>query len=211
LKRSPKFTKEKIVQAAVRLFDSQGFDGTTVRQIASEAEVNLALISYHFQSKKGLLEYVMINYYEGLFGRLDECRYRSDWDSLHVLLRNMLEEWVRFQCEHYQVTRLIQRELSVESMLGREIMSTYIARLRHYFTAILEEGVLEEEFPALDVNGIVIHILSIMSFPYAYPQIIREVFHAEPLEEQFVQKMVNYVCDFLQHMMTPIDTVRQVF
>lgn len=52
MKRSPKLTKQKIVGAAVELFDSQGFDGTTVRQIACKAGVNVALISYYFKNKK---------------------------------------------------------------------------------------------------------------------------------------------------------------
>ncbi|WP_027415526.1 forespore capture DNA-binding protein RefZ [Aneurinibacillus terranovensis] len=207
MKRTSNLTKQKIVEAAIKLFDFQGFDGTTVRQIASEAAVNVALISYYFKNKKGLLEYVMVCYYEELFNRLDDCRYRNDWTTLYVLLRNMLEEFIRFQCEAYQVTRLIQRELSVESMLGREIMSTYIARLKHYFSAIIEEGIAQGEFQDVPVEGLTLHIFSIMSFPYIYPQILREVFYVEPLDEKFVGRMIDYVFDFLLRMVTPIDTV----
>jgi AcrR family transcriptional regulator len=208
VKRSPDFTRQKIVAAAVALFDSQGFDGTTVRQIACKAGVNVALISYYFKNKKGLLEYVMVEYYEALFRELDACRFDSEWDSLYALLRNMLARLVRFQCESYQVTRLIQRELSVESMLGREIMSTYLVRLKHYFSAIIEEGMGEGEFPLLEVDAIVIQLLAITSFPYTYPQIIREVFYMEPLEEQFVEQMVRYMSDFLRHALTPLGTFR---
>lgn len=208
MKRSPKLTKQKIVGAAVELFDSQGFDGTTVRQIACKAGVNVALISYYFKNKKGLLEWVMVDYYENMFHRLDACRYDSEWESLSELLHSMVENMVRFQCESHRVTRLIQRELSVESMLGREIMSTYLARLKHYFTAIIEEGIAEEEFPVLEVNGIVIQLLAIINFPYSYPQIIREVFYLEPLDERFVEQMVCYTSDFLRHMLTPINMAR---
>jgi AcrR family transcriptional regulator len=208
VKRSPDFTRQKIVAAAVSLFDSQGFDGTTVRQIACKAGVNVALISYYFKNKKGLLEYMMVEYYEALFRELDACRFDSEWDSLYALLCNMLTRLVRFQCESYQVTRLIQRELSVESMLGREIMSTYLVRLKHYFSSIIEEGIGEGEFPLLEVDAIVIQLLAITSFPYTYPQIIREVFYMEPLEEQFVEQMVRYMSDFLRHTLTPLSTFR---
>ncbi|AMA73815.1 MULTISPECIES: forespore capture DNA-binding protein RefZ [Aneurinibacillus] len=208
MKRSPKLTKQKIVEAAVELFDSQGFDGTTVRQIACKAGVNVALIAYYFKNKKGLLEYVMVEYYEALFRKLDGCRHDTEWESLYDLLRHMLESLVRFQSEFYQVTRLIHRELSVESMLGREIMSTYLAKLKHYFAAVIEEGVEEGEFPPLQVEGVVIQLMAITSFPYTYPQIIREVFYLEPLDEQFVEQMVHYTYDFLHHMMTPLNTFR---
>jgi AcrR family transcriptional regulator len=45
-----------ILDAAERLFGSHGYDGTSVRDIAHEAGVNVAMISYYFRSKEGLLE-----------------------------------------------------------------------------------------------------------------------------------------------------------
>ncbi|TGU92907.1 TetR/AcrR family transcriptional regulator, partial [Mesorhizobium sp. M00.F.Ca.ET.186.01.1.1] len=42
-------TKMRILSAAAKLFDTYGYKGTSVRQIAAEAQVNSALISYHFQ------------------------------------------------------------------------------------------------------------------------------------------------------------------
>lgn len=47
-------TKEKIVSAARRLFEQKGYDKTSVRDIATLADVNVALINYHFQSKENL-------------------------------------------------------------------------------------------------------------------------------------------------------------
>ena len=44
-----------IMDVAERLFGSQGYDGTSVRDIAQEAGVNVAMISYYFGSKEGLL------------------------------------------------------------------------------------------------------------------------------------------------------------
>jgi AcrR family transcriptional regulator len=45
---------DRILRAARRQFATQGFDGTTMREIAFEAEVNLASIRYYFDSKSGL-------------------------------------------------------------------------------------------------------------------------------------------------------------
>jgi len=45
---------DRILRAARHRFATQGFDGTTVREIALEAEVNLAAIRYYFDSKSGL-------------------------------------------------------------------------------------------------------------------------------------------------------------
>ena len=45
-----------ILKVAERLFADQGFHGTSVRDIAQEADVNIAMISYYFGSKEKLLE-----------------------------------------------------------------------------------------------------------------------------------------------------------
>ncbi len=47
-------TKARILNAAVGLFAEKGFDKTTVRAICRAADVNVALVNYHFKSKEGL-------------------------------------------------------------------------------------------------------------------------------------------------------------
>ena len=46
----------QILSSAEELFANKGFEGTTVRDIADAAGVNLAMISYYFGSKEKLLE-----------------------------------------------------------------------------------------------------------------------------------------------------------
>jgi AcrR family transcriptional regulator len=46
----------QILETAERLFAAKGFDGTSVRDIADEAGVNAAMISYYFRSKEKLME-----------------------------------------------------------------------------------------------------------------------------------------------------------
>lgn len=52
--------KIKIINTAEKLFAENGFDGTSVRQIAKAAAVNVAMISYYFGSKEKLLESIML-------------------------------------------------------------------------------------------------------------------------------------------------------
>lgn len=48
-------TRERILDAAERLFMENGFEGTSMRLITRAAAVNLAAINYHFGSKEALL------------------------------------------------------------------------------------------------------------------------------------------------------------
>lgn len=51
-------TRERILDAAERLFMAYGYEGTSMRQITGEAAVNLAAVNYHFGSKEALMQEV---------------------------------------------------------------------------------------------------------------------------------------------------------
>ncbi len=57
--RPKRTTKEKIMDAAEKLFAQKGFHGASLRDITSDAGVDLALVNYHFGSKKLLLGAVL--------------------------------------------------------------------------------------------------------------------------------------------------------
>ena len=46
--------RQRIMDAAERLFSAEGFAATSLRQITAEAGVNLAAVNYHFGSKENL-------------------------------------------------------------------------------------------------------------------------------------------------------------
>jgi AcrR family transcriptional regulator len=52
-------TKQRILDAAERLFAARGFAGTSLRAVTKEAGVNLAAVHYHFGTKEDLLRAVL--------------------------------------------------------------------------------------------------------------------------------------------------------
>jgi AcrR family transcriptional regulator len=53
-------TEEKIKAAARIIFHKKGFSGTRTRDIAEEADINLALLNYYFRSKEKLFQLIMM-------------------------------------------------------------------------------------------------------------------------------------------------------
>jgi AcrR family transcriptional regulator len=51
-------TKDRILGAAEELFAQFGFTGTSLRQVTSRADVNIAAVNYHFGSKENLVNEV---------------------------------------------------------------------------------------------------------------------------------------------------------
>ncbi len=53
-------TRQRILDAAERLFGEQGYGATSLRHIIAEAGVNLAAIHYHFGTKEDLLDQLIM-------------------------------------------------------------------------------------------------------------------------------------------------------
>ncbi|MFO8068368.1 MAG: TetR/AcrR family transcriptional regulator, partial [Bacteroidales bacterium] len=58
MKKSKK-TEQKIFEVATQLFLEKGVDRTSVREIASKAGINLALMNYYFRSKENLFDNII--------------------------------------------------------------------------------------------------------------------------------------------------------
>lgn len=66
-------TRDRILNTAEKLFMLYGFDGASMRQITTDAGVNLAAVNYHFGSKEALIQEV----FKRRLDQLNEERLRA--------------------------------------------------------------------------------------------------------------------------------------
>jgi AcrR family transcriptional regulator len=71
-----------ILEAAERLFADKGFEGTSVRDIAEEAKVNVAMISYYFGSKEKMLDSLFSYRGEASLMKLESLFYHKNITTL---------------------------------------------------------------------------------------------------------------------------------
>ncbi len=96
-------TRERILDAAERLFAEHGFAGTSHRQITAEAQVNLAAVNYHFGSKEELFVEVVRRRLKPVNERrlemLDEAEGRPGGARLEDVARAFVEPVVEARDE----------------------------------------------------------------------------------------------------------------
>jgi AcrR family transcriptional regulator len=68
-------TEEKLKEAARTVFTRKGYAATTVRDIAAEANINLALVNYYFRSKEKLFDLIMTETIQKLFEKIRPIIY----------------------------------------------------------------------------------------------------------------------------------------
>jgi AcrR family transcriptional regulator len=87
-------TEERIKSAARKLFTKKGYTATKTRDIAKEADVNLALLNYYFRSKDELFNIIMLeNYNKFLSGIKDSANDKntSFEDKVMSIIRTQID------------------------------------------------------------------------------------------------------------------------
>ena len=151
---SSKGTPSSIVNAAEELFAEQGFAETTVRQITSRANVNLAAINYHFGSKKGLIQAVAEKFITPLINELSnqmDCYVDTDVkpaldDLLEILMRALLI----VRSENKNTLPVFMRLLELAYMNNQEelrdfLIGRYKSRLEHFLDCIRDDSAHMED------------------------------------------------------------------
>lgn len=194
-------TKQNIIDAAISLFNSKGFTGTSVREIAKKANVNIAHISYYFNGKGGLLEHLVSQFYEGYIAVIENNYSRSTTCSAEERLQQVILDILYYQHEHRQLARFVYREVTLDTILIREVMTTYLMREKYYLTAILEEGIRRGEFRTVFIPHVILQLRSMLHMPYLQPQYLSEVLYIQIHEMYFVKQYYREILISLKSLL----------
>lgn len=188
--------KDAIVEAAIALFNTKGYSGTSIRDIAGKANVNIANISYHFNNKQGLLEYCFTYFFEQYLAHIEDGFELLDL-SAAASLKRIADNLIFFQCQNIQLTRFVLREVSLDSQFVREIMSTYFAKEKYYFRHILEVGIERKEFRSHSIPFMIIQFKGLLAMPFLNTQYLTEVLHVFPHERYFAEKYLEEMTSWI--------------
>ena len=144
-------TKETILSTAMKLFGQKGFEGTSVRDIAKAAGVNLAMINYYFGSKEKLFENVVEYKASGIKGVFAELEKSSipQIDKVYKIIDSYIERMFSTPEFHH----LLHRELSLDQRPQMHEAITEIL-LRNVLTikSIMQNGIDSGEFKTVDTE-----------------------------------------------------------
>lgn len=141
-----------IISAAEELFAEAGFDGTSVRDIASKAGVNVAMISYYFGSKEKLLQAIFEYRIGATTVQLEHLLERTDIDLLKkvdIMVDNMVEKHFANRCFFK-----VMQAAHVGGHLSSELDDiVFEAKKKNYalFSQLLKEGQKQKVF-AKDID-----------------------------------------------------------
>jgi AcrR family transcriptional regulator len=129
-------TKGKILDTAEKLFGLNGFESVSLRDITTDAGVNLAAVNYHFQSKDALIDAVIARRIEPV-----NVRRMSMLDAAgpEPTLEQILEAFLRpiFEMKTRSLIPLMGRVLSNPDMFVDRLFKTHLAPVSARFSQAL--------------------------------------------------------------------------
>ncbi|MDJ0786554.1 MAG: TetR/AcrR family transcriptional regulator [Myxococcota bacterium] len=138
-RRDKEETQERIIQAAVELFASRGYEGTSVAAIASRAGVSTSAAFWHFNDKEGLFReafHRILRPFEALLdAELAEGQAVARLHSLVDIYQNTVTD-------HRETIRTLVGWL-VGSETAASLLMAPVFRLHARFEGELERALLE--------------------------------------------------------------------
>ncbi|MFA4886001.1 MAG: helix-turn-helix domain-containing protein [Desulfotomaculaceae bacterium] len=149
-------TKKKIISVAVDLFNRQGFDRTTVEQIAEEADVAKGTIFNHFPAKEAIVhEYVQIALRDTGTEAVSKLERLPDTRSrLTVLLRQLLQ-WFENNL-HEDILKkymVYMMQRSLEALGDENMRSGFNNILTPVIRIGQEDGEIRRDIPAEELSN----------------------------------------------------------
>jgi AcrR family transcriptional regulator len=143
--------KAHIINHALELFAEKGFEGTSIRDLAARAGVNVAMVNYYFGSKEKLFESMVEDRASYTRGLLDEIANNTSYPDIEKVDRiidayiNKLFSNRKFHRVMHQEMMLSQRESLQQGIVNVIYPNSVIIK------AVLEAGIKKGTFKKVDV------------------------------------------------------------
>lgn len=142
----------QILDVTEELFANKGFEGTSVRDIAQKAEVNVAMISYYFGSKEKLLQNLILNRTERTSMVLEGLSHNKQMDPWEKMDR-VVDYYVDKLLDNRNFHTIMSRQLSLTQ--DKEITDLLISVKKRNSTMIsdiIKEGQHKKIFRNVNVG-----------------------------------------------------------
>jgi AcrR family transcriptional regulator len=165
-------TRRRVIEAARELFDSQGYDGATIREIARHAGVAVGSVFTTFASKGEILSEVMQGRLEPLYAEIERVAPHIHGPAVDRL-RTMFAVHFEFEARH---ARLFLAHIAAAydwTLTSGAAPYGRNARLQHAIRQVLERGVEQGDVRA-DIDQQEIVDLLMAAYAWTWRLVVKD-------------------------------------
>jgi AcrR family transcriptional regulator len=182
----------QIMETAETLFAEKGFNGTSVRDIAEKAQVNLAMISYYFGSKDKLLEALFSYRGENIklkFESMIQDKTLTSLEKMNKLIDHYIEKIMGQQC----FSRIMVREQVVNHTgITAELIYQMKKTNQELISQLIHEGQKRGEFNKnIDIPLMMATLIGTSNIMVTTQHYYREINKLQSMPDEEFQKHVK--------------------
>jgi AcrR family transcriptional regulator len=154
-------TRERILDVAQDLFTRQGFDKTSLRDIAERLDITKAALYYYFERKDDILLELHLRLHAMGTSLLDELEAAPDGPARVALWPQLADEMIDFMVENRELVLLHSRNRSAfEALVRSERNRQENEDLEARFTRILSSSAipLRERVRMAAITGVITEV-----------------------------------------------------
>lgn len=149
--RKKRNQKYMIIQAAQPLFERQGYDETTVSEIAEAADISYATFFNYFPAKDDILFAIAHGEYEDL-AEVINLRYTKE-DPIEEVLRGAHKEWVTDSLKNRNIS------VRIDEMVMRAGRKDLQSKIHDLWCDLVRMGMERGEFREDSDPDLIVHLL----------------------------------------------------
>lgn len=192
--------KIEILQVSEKLFAERGFEGTSVRDIATAANINVAMISYYFGSKEKLLEAMVLYRIEALTLQLENL-YQEDISPVEKV-NQLVAFYIRRIYANQAIHMILHFELSVKK---RQFNTDEFSKVKKQNIILIENIIAEGQEQGVFHSNINVALIQPMIVGSLIHILISKSFYMEILSLKDEAQLENYIhTTFTSHIQKTI-------
>ena len=192
LESPPTDTKSRLLDAAARLFASQGYIGASVRKLVAEGDVDHGSVRYHFGGKHGLFQAVLENRFGALCASRDaalDAVLSQESHTLTDLLTAYLRPTIAFLTDPLEGRtngQLLARSALEQEHFRPIVAPFYGDQFERFLAAFgaLVDGPTREE---LTFRFLCLHGLTTAAFSHSRPAAAEARLMPDHLEQRLIR------------------------
>ncbi len=191
--RNAERTRSAVLDAAERLFAAQGYEGTSLNQVGSEAGVSRATPSYFFGSKAELYQAVLDRCYQRTLEAIRSGRERAlaSGRSPEAVMAGLVADYYDFITSNRNWVRLMERE-ALRGPAGTPLADAHAAVVREAL------GAIADELPQLagdpqETAQLLLSVLSLCWFSVVHSARLLPSLGMDPESPEFHEMRKNHV------------------
>jgi AcrR family transcriptional regulator len=194
--------KDHIINHAVELFAEKGFEGTSIRDLAAKADVNVAMINYYFGSKEKLFECMIerkASYTRGALDEIAKNKSSSDIEKIDqiidVYITKLFSNRKFHRCLHQEL--MLSKRESIQQTIVNVIFPNSVI-----IKEVIENGIKKGSFRKVDPPLVIASLVGTINQVLLSKKMCNKLLNREDdyipyNDEKFIKRVATHLKDLM--------------